>query len=110
MREVVDARGVARDGACDDRFVGPFMLFQGPLVVYSRRLATALIALPRFTEDEARVGTNWSGIVALRLASRLVPERVVVSVLQRSTTHKSSECAPSSHPRAGGSTRGDPAR
>jgi hypothetical protein len=67
-----NARGVARKGPCDEQFVGPFVLFQGPLVVYSRRLARALVTLPRFAADEARVGANWSGIVSSRLASPLV--------------------------------------
>ena len=64
-----NARWVDHGGVCDFRFLGPFLLFQGPLVIYSRALAHALISLPRFTTDEARVSGNWSAILKGRRAT-----------------------------------------
>ena len=61
-----------KGGACDAAFVGPFLLFQGPLVVYSQPLARALTALPSFSAVEERVARNWSGIVRQRLSTQLV--------------------------------------
>ena len=57
----------AGKGDCSGSHAGPFLLFQGPLVVYSRALTRALVSLPRFDDDEMRVATNWSGVRRQRI-------------------------------------------
>lgn len=47
---------------------GPFLLWQGPLVVYSSALARALVSLDQFNADAARVAANWSAIISGRLS------------------------------------------
>ena len=54
-------------GDCRPAHEGPFLLFQGPLVVYSRALLQVVVALPRFAADEARVAANWSSVVQRRM-------------------------------------------
>ena len=54
-------------GDCRPAHEGPFLLFQGPLVVYSRALLQVLVALPRFAADATRVATNWSSVVQRRM-------------------------------------------
>ena len=49
-------------------FTGPFLLWQGPLVVYSRTLTRALVELAAFNDDEVRVSANWSAFYHSRLA------------------------------------------
>jgi hypothetical protein len=56
-------------GDCRLSFSGPFLLLQGPLVIYSRELARTLLALPQLAHDEARIQTNWSGVVRARRAA-----------------------------------------
>jgi hypothetical protein len=58
-------------GGCGRSSGGPVLLLQGPLVIYSQRVAQALLRVPRFETDEARVRTNWSGICAERTAREL---------------------------------------
>ena len=57
----------AGKGDCSGAHAGPFLLFQGPLVVYSRGLTRALVSLPRYDDDEMRVAKNWSGVRRQRL-------------------------------------------
>ena len=77
-----NARWVDHGGVCDFRFLGPFLLFQGPLVIYSRALAHALISLPRFTTDEARVSGNWSAILKGRRATPRLPSTLASSTAE----------------------------
>ena len=64
-----NAQTIAWSGKGDCRLThdGPFLLFQGPLVVYSQALARELISLSRFSSDEARISGNWSGIIRTRM-------------------------------------------
>ena len=48
---------------CKQRYLGPFPLWEGPLVIYSMPLARALVDLPAFTTNEARVASNRSDVV-----------------------------------------------
>lgn len=57
---------------CRASQAGPFLLFQGPLVVYSRLLTRLLVALPRFSDDEARVARNFSSVRKQRIAAEQI--------------------------------------
>ena len=52
-------------GECASSNVGPALLVKGPLIVYSRDLARAIISLDKLAADEAHVRAHWAEVVGM---------------------------------------------